>query len=832
MATKGPQLGDGSATANPADANRRMSVTPATLNADQIAAQRAQLNELLIKCLGEEPPAALTRSIIEQTSKKVNVIQGSTTTTRGVDTITRAGDRVMEALLPSLDDPQTTLLRGGYVKMWGELSQSIKRQYDLHLEAGIKSAIADHCNQVLGQINLAVDKAESEIFASATPTAPTTDSFLSAAEAHRWDAAVTSHETLYVELVTLNKRLAAMKKQQGTKFKRCDQLQAAISNFEMVTKEKGKMDEAVAANKCQADFSNYTPVLTNHYVEMVDLGVSPADLTMTFDELNKASDQLQTSTKTTTEAIARHGKTMAEFVAAAPHVTTAFISKSKELADIKADFPKTLTGAKSPATAREFMAAILSVCNQAPDRLALLVSDLELMATTLHYSGTGWRPDKLSTGYQHVPESLRTQYAQQSKNLFAVLKRLVPDDLKKTATPIERDLTVGQVSVRSEKTWISEVAEHDGVAAVEYFLHYHELNGKAERKRILKYFQGVYLSFKGVKDLQEAFENISAKVVELDSYGLNRVDLPWDEVIKPLGYALLSRHNIFSALAAKHATAPSVESSNDCFSALKVFLRQAGSLYDANAHADGVTTPTGDDATAYAAFMASYPQPNVSSGGGGNNAKPNRNRGGGANSSGSTGGGVGGDKNGWKCQCVTDATTKPVVFCGKAVSDMVKMNMIKRNSGKQSALCKDCYTEIRNGGSVLMQNKKGELWTREFKNWTTALYTAALANSDKTTGLLSNEINSPPPQSGDGTTQSPAQTSGLSDQDIAAIARSVRQMSLASAPAEPKIASRDEIKAKLIAAASAHGFSISEGTDERGNIDHLLSGILDPGGGK
>ena len=113
--------------------------------------------------------------------------------------------------------------------------------------------------------------------------------------------------------------------------------------------------------------------------------------------------------------------------------------------------------------------------------------------------------------------------------MLSTLKRLVPDDLKKTATPIERDLTVGQVSVRREKTWISEVAEHDGVAAVEYFLHYHELNGKAERKRILKYFQGVYLSFKGVKDLQEAFENISAKVVELDSYGLNRVDLPWDE---------------------------------------------------------------------------------------------------------------------------------------------------------------------------------------------------------------------------------------------------------------------------------------------------------------
>ena len=813
------------------DGNRRMSVMPAAPTATQVAARSDQLSKLITTCLAEEPLPALISTIVDQTAKKISVVQ-PTSGSQVTGTITRTADKVYTDLLKRLDSTQERQLRAGYIELWGIISKDIKSQFQMHLNAEVKQGIGAHCTQVLGAITLALGKVEGELFAADQPMTLTADSFLSAAEALRWDQAVDSHENLYVELVTLNKRFAAMKKQQDAKFKRCDQLQAAISNFEMVIVEKGKMDDAVTAGTCQADFSNYVPAMTTHYVEMVDLGVSPADLTKTFDELNQASDRLQTSTKTTTEAIARHGKTMAEFVAAAPHVTTAFISKSKELADIKADFPKTLTGAKSPATAREFMAAILSVCNQAPDRLALLVSDLELMATTLHYSGTGWRPDKLSTGYQHVPESLRTQYAQQSKNLFAVLKRLVPDDLKKTATPIERDLTVGQVSVRSEKTWISEVAEHDGVAAVEYFLHYHELNGKAERKRILKYFQGVYLSFKGVKDLQEAFENISAKVVELDSYGLNRVDLPWDEVIKPLGYALLSRHNIFSALAAKHATAPSVESSNDCFSALKVFLRQAGSLYDANAHADGVTTPTGDDATAYAAFMASYPQPNVSSGGGGNNAKPNRNRGGGANSSGSTGGGVGGDKNGWKCQCVTDATTKPVVFCGKAVSDMVKMNMIKRNSGKQSALCKDCYTEIRNGGSVLMQNKKGELWTREFKNWTTALYTAALANSDKTTGLLSNEINSPPPQSGDGTTQSPAQTSGLSDQDIAAIARSVRQMSLASAPAEPKIASRDEIKAKLIAAASAHGFSISEGTDERGNIDHLLSGILDPGGGK
>ena len=87
-----------------------------------------------------------------------------------------------------------------------------------------------------------------------------------------------------------------------------------------------------------------------------------------------------------------------------------------------------------------------------------------------------------------LPRVRSARPAPQCVHCASALTSVVPDDLKKTATPIGRDLTVGQVSVRSESKWISEVAEHDGVAAVEYFLHYHELNGKAERKRILKYF--------------------------------------------------------------------------------------------------------------------------------------------------------------------------------------------------------------------------------------------------------------------------------------------------------------------------------------------------------
>jgi hypothetical protein len=66
MATPGPQPGKGSATANPADANRRMSVAPAAPDATHIATQRAQLTGLLTECLAEEPKTAITHKIIEQ----------------------------------------------------------------------------------------------------------------------------------------------------------------------------------------------------------------------------------------------------------------------------------------------------------------------------------------------------------------------------------------------------------------------------------------------------------------------------------------------------------------------------------------------------------------------------------------------------------------------------------------------------------------------------------------------------------------------------------------------------------------------------------------------
>jgi hypothetical protein len=71
--------------------------------------------------------------------------------TRGAVTITRTGDKVFEALIASLDDQQKILLRGGYVKLWGDISLGIKAQFEMHLDTELKRGIADHCNQVLGE---------------------------------------------------------------------------------------------------------------------------------------------------------------------------------------------------------------------------------------------------------------------------------------------------------------------------------------------------------------------------------------------------------------------------------------------------------------------------------------------------------------------------------------------------------------------------------------------------------------------------------------------------------------------------------------------------------
>ena len=46
------------------------------------------------------------------------------------------------------------------------------------------------------------------------------------------------------------------------------------------------------------------------------------------------------------------------------------------------------------------------------------------------------------------------------------------------------------------------------MSAVEWLLHYHELNGKTDREEILKYFKHVHIQFKGETDLQTAFDSI------------------------------------------------------------------------------------------------------------------------------------------------------------------------------------------------------------------------------------------------------------------------------------------------------------------------------------
>ena len=73
------------------DGNRRMSVMPAAPTATQVAARSDQLSKLITTCLAEEPQPALISTIVDQTAKKISVVQ-PTSGSQVTGTITRTAD--------------------------------------------------------------------------------------------------------------------------------------------------------------------------------------------------------------------------------------------------------------------------------------------------------------------------------------------------------------------------------------------------------------------------------------------------------------------------------------------------------------------------------------------------------------------------------------------------------------------------------------------------------------------------------------------------------------------------------------------------------------------
>ena len=103
-------------------ANRRMSVTPAAPTATQVAARSDQLSKLITTCLAEEPQPALISTIVDQTAKKISVVQ-PTSGSQVTGTITRTADKVYTDLLKRLDSTQERQLRAGYIELWGIISK-------------------------------------------------------------------------------------------------------------------------------------------------------------------------------------------------------------------------------------------------------------------------------------------------------------------------------------------------------------------------------------------------------------------------------------------------------------------------------------------------------------------------------------------------------------------------------------------------------------------------------------------------------------------------------------------------------------------------------------
>ena len=141
---------------------------PVASTATQVAARRDQRSKLSATCLDEKPLRALISTIVDQSAKKISVVQ-PTSGSQVTGTITRTADKVYTDLLKRLDSTQERQLRAGYIELWGIISKDIKSQFQMHLNAEIKQGIGAHCTQVLGAITLALGKVEDELFAAVQP---------------------------------------------------------------------------------------------------------------------------------------------------------------------------------------------------------------------------------------------------------------------------------------------------------------------------------------------------------------------------------------------------------------------------------------------------------------------------------------------------------------------------------------------------------------------------------------------------------------------------------------------------------------------------------------
>jgi len=691
--------------------SRRMSVLPAS-SASAAGQKDQDLSDTLAKGITEgidRGPSPSTVVLPMETLLK-EAIRTAISKTRLQD----LGMTAYASLVP--DSSKKAKLQQAHEVMYRSIQSEIVQSI---CQSDVMEGIIEHVEQygsnLCGSVKMVLEVGMTEFIKSNLELIEKGHGVLTVAETERWEAVKSAHSELTDLLEALQKKYSTNHRAKLNTGVRDGELQQAdIMAAELAAMLQAQTDWTDAGR----DIAAFVPE-RDALQYLVDAGVNAGDIFKTPAELEELTVANDKRLQRTLGALKRSGDEKEMAVTSALHVNLTFASKSKELCDIKVNMPKELNGIRSPVVARQFMKSVRGICSSSPSHFAILVNDLEFMFSTLHYTGAGWRPSKLASGYDHLPVELRKTYKTASKELYDVLLVLIPDTAKVWSMQLESPLTIGVTSIAGDSKWISQVAESDGLAAVDWVLHYHEKHGKQDREQMLVYFKSVHIEFKAATDLTDAFDGIDERLQILEAYGDNRVDLPWEDVLKPIAVELTGRHPIFNTICSAVMLPTTVEASADCFHRLVQFTREARSVYNDTSDSKSTlnTAFTAADTALLVSFKSQYPRPSQSGGGGdkGGTAQARTKKKNKANPSHGDGDADYNQRSKpWKCQCVLSASD-PTTLCNSLISESTRRSMVERASGKQNALCTSCFVKLKEGGTILMKNKSGQVWKR---TWT------------------------------------------------------------------------------------------------------------------
>ena len=365
-----------------------------------------------------------------------------------------------------------------------------------------------------------------------------------------------------------------------------------------------------------------------------------------------------------------------------------------------------------PQHGRAWQTEILSILNQCPTRFWCIAPTVVRMFESQHYTGVGWRPKGIDKDYSHICDDLRVVYAAQSKDLYSLLKKKMPEHVStSTQKPITNLLIIGNLTSEGESQWKSRAVELDGVAVCEYWAHLHESKGKIMRETLRSFFEKTAeLEISSSTKLSDAFDHIEKQFAMVRSYGSPvGFRVSHSKSLTKMSIALSMRGGAFGAVCAQHKDPSSVENEQFCFMAMQDFISEATSVLVSLPSTDVIIAPTTVQRALYASAKndSNYPIFSGHTQGGGDKGKVGK--GGHGKSTGSQA-----DHSSTRFTCsACDKSGNP---CTRKIEESTQKSLSLSNKG-HSALCSKCFKMLRENKRLLVRSKDQSKppWVREWQ---------------------------------------------------------------------------------------------------------------------